>query len=360
MCLPRIVKIVTCRPTRDLMKENSEPLPDLSDDEFMQIFHLKRNIVKELIEELRPLIPNPRRSDGVPLTAKILITLAFYASGSIQTLVSKSPVHNVSQATVSRAVKQVTEAFDQIYHKYVKWPTQRSERLLIKAKFCNKFKIPGVLGCIDGTHVAILKPSYNSQLYNNVKGSQSINVMIVCDSDLNILCTNSSSPGSTHDSIVWENNILCKELNQLHDEGDCAYPLRRTMMTPILNTREGTPEHAYYLLHAAAHSTIERCISDLKSRFRCLLLARSLHYSPAVASKIVKACCILHNIANEANSPVPEMTLEEIRTEKLRTPQDVCLNELEMALEGNGSPSRALLEGEEFRQALINRLWMEP
>lgn len=80
MCLPRIVKIVTCRPTRDLMKENSEPLPDLSDDEFIQIFHLKRNIVKDIIEELRPLIPNPRRSDGVPLTAKVKnFSIAFVA-----------------------------------------------------------------------------------------------------------------------------------------------------------------------------------------------------------------------------------------------------------------------------------------
>ncbi|XP_045535292.1 putative nuclease HARBI1 [Papilio machaon] len=358
---------MTCRPTRDLLKQNSEPLSDLSDDEFMQIFHLRRYIVKGLIEELCPFIPNPRRSDGVPATTKILITLAFYASGSIQTLVGKSPVYNVSQATVSRAVRQVTEAFDKIYHKYVKWPSQRSERLLIKAKFCSKFKIPGVLGCIDGTHVAILKPSYNSQIYDNMKGSQSINVMIVCDSDLNILCTDASNPGSTHDSTVWENHPLSEQLNKFYDDGeqgfllgDSAYPLRRTMMTPILNTREGTPEHAYYLLHAAAHSTIERCISDLKSRFRCLLLARSLHYSPTVAGKIVKACCILHNIANEANSPVPEMTMEEIRTEKLRTPQDLCLStELEMALE-NSSTSRALQEGEEFRQTLINRLWMEP
>lgn len=40
------------------------------------------------------------------------------------------------------------------------------------------------------------------------------------------------------------------------------------MMTPILNTTEGTPQHLYYNLHLTARNLVERCIGVLKARFR--------------------------------------------------------------------------------------------
>lgn len=45
--------------------------------------------------------------------------------------------------------------------------------------FYEKYKIPGVVGCIDGTHVFILKPKEDEHMYFNRKGAHSINVMIV-------------------------------------------------------------------------------------------------------------------------------------------------------------------------------------
>lgn len=67
---------------------------------------------------------------------QILIALAFYATGSYQTLIGQSVFHNVSQTTVSRAVRQVTEALNHstIYNKYIIWPLQCQERNAIKAK----------------------------------------------------------------------------------------------------------------------------------------------------------------------------------------------------------------------------------
>lgn len=40
------------------------------------------------------------------------------------------------------------------------------------------------------------------------------------------------------------------------------------MMTPILNTVDGTPQHHYYVKHVTARNTVERCIGVLKARFR--------------------------------------------------------------------------------------------
>lgn len=46
-------------------------------------------------------------------------------------------------------------------------------------RFYKKFGWPGVLGCIDGTLVAIIRPSMHEERYYNRKGYHSLNVMIV-------------------------------------------------------------------------------------------------------------------------------------------------------------------------------------
>ncbi|CAG4992876.1 unnamed protein product [Colias eurytheme] len=292
---------------------------------------------------------------------KILIALAFYASGSYQTLIGQSALHNVAQITVSRSINEVTKALNKIYHKYIKWPTQCDERNIIKAKFYQKFKFPGVLGCIDGTHVAILRPHIHEERYYNRKGFHSLNVMIICDADLNILCVDASSPGSAHDSTVWQNHPLSHHLKEITENtneqvfllGDSGYPLRKTMMTPILNTIDGTPQHHYYVKHVTARNTVERCIGVLKARFRCLLVARTLHYSPTTAGKIVNACCILHNIANMARAPLPP---DEVYAEALRLQQEEN-NYAAPNYQDHRRVNRDLLEGRALQQALVDRLW---
>lgn len=41
---------------------------------------------------------------------------------------------------------------------------------------------------------------------------------------------------------------------------------------------------------------VERTIGVLKNRFRCVLGARQLHYTPEMAAKITAVCAALHNI----------------------------------------------------------------
>ena len=82
-------------------------------------------------------------------------------------------------------------------------------------------------------------------------------------------------------------------------------------MTPILNATPGSREEVYTTRHIEARNCIERCFGLLKARWRCLLRHRVLHYHPQVASKIVIACCVLHNIALEARLPPPSDIVEQ-------------------------------------------------
>lgn len=75
-------------------------------------------------------------------------------------------------------------------------------------------------------------------------------------------------------------------------------------MTPIVDTEPDTPQRYYTELHCRVRNTVERTIGVLKSRWRCLLVDRKLHYHPTMAGLITNACVVLHNIANSARLPV--------------------------------------------------------
>ncbi|XP_045449442.1 uncharacterized protein LOC123658007 [Melitaea cinxia] len=197
----------------------SDPFQNIPEDEFLARFRLGKETIRGLIAELSPFIPSPQRKDGVSVATKVIIALSFYASGSYQTWIGLGSLLNVSQVTVSRAIKQVTDALNSIFPKYVKMPDKKRERNEVKSKFYKKFHIPGILGCIDGIHIPIKKPSVHEDVYKNGMGFHSLNTMLICDSDLNILCVDASNPGLTTASSVWQSHPLNVHLNELASNG---------------------------------------------------------------------------------------------------------------------------------------------
>lgn len=90
-----------------------------------------------------------------------------------------------------------------------------------------------------------------------------------------------------------------------HVAGDSGYALRPWLLTPVINAAQRSPEDRYNVAHRRIRSLIERTNGLLKMRFRCLLKHRILHYKPDVASRIVNACVVLHNMCIEEKVPMP-------------------------------------------------------
>ncbi|XP_060809927.1 putative nuclease HARBI1 [Amyelois transitella] len=282
----------------------------MSDDEFKRNYRVTKALFHYLYQELKPLMQAPERRSDISTKYKILVALSFYATGSYQRLVECSLGTPMSQLSVSRALRDVTAALNHptILHKYIKFPQTILERNVIKRRFYEKFRIPGVIGCIDGTHVAIVRPAENEERHFNRKHFHSRNVLIICDADLNILSVDAAFGGASHDSFIWNQHPVKDHLIQLINAGesvtllgDSGYAQREYMMTPIMDAAAGSPEEHYTKMHVTARNTVERTIGALKNRWRCLLGHRVLHYHPDVAAKIINACCVLHNMCNRAH-----------------------------------------------------------
>lgn len=116
------------------------------------------------------------------------------------------------------------------------------------------------------------------------------------------------------------------------------------MMTPILGAAPGSPAEYYTNQHCRVRNTVERCIGVLKSRWRCLLAHRVLHYDPVKAAKIVNACVVLHNIANAWSAPAPELPAADVDNDQQRQVNTQHAARIERIPDTS-------------RDTLVNRLW---
>ena len=70
-------------------------------------------------------------------------------------------------------------------------------------QFLDVANFPNVLGCINGTHIALKCPLLDEHVYVNRKGFHSINVQAICNADKKFCDIDSQFPGSSADAFVF-------------------------------------------------------------------------------------------------------------------------------------------------------------
>ena len=81
--------------------------------------------------------------------------------------------------------------------------------------------MPGVVGAIDGTHIQIIAPSIDEDVFVNRKKVHSINTQNVFDATINILDVVAKWPGSTHDPRILMESGLRQLLERHHVPVGC-------------------------------------------------------------------------------------------------------------------------------------------
>ena len=78
----------------------------------------------------------------------------------------------------------------------------RADIFETKHNFYQVAGFPGVIGCIDGSHIPIVALHEDEFAYVNRKKFHSINVQAICDSNLVFMDVVAKWPGSSHDSFI--------------------------------------------------------------------------------------------------------------------------------------------------------------
>ncbi|KAH9629661.1 hypothetical protein HF086_001132 [Spodoptera exigua] len=192
----------------------------MPENEFKANYRVSKDLYEENYQNIiRPLYQLQR---GEVIYSPNFSGIVFYATGSYQRVVGGTYGTLMSQQSVSRAIRDVTAALNHqvVLSKWIKFPQTRQERDSIKRRFYEIYHIPSVLGCIYGTHVAIIRPTENDERYFNRKLFHSRNVMIICDADLKILSVDALFGGASHDSFVWNQHPIKQHLINLNNNGE--------------------------------------------------------------------------------------------------------------------------------------------
>ncbi|XP_063813803.1 putative nuclease HARBI1 [Pseudophryne corroboree] len=283
----------------------------MPDDVVVRRYRLPPHLILDTLSIIESdLESSIRYPTAIPPLTQFLAVLHFVATGSFQHVVGD--LVGMSQGQFSKVLRRVSQAFLKRVKQFIAMPLDAGALDVVKRQFEEGgSRFPHVIGVVDGTHVAIVPPRHNEEIYRNRKLFHSLNVMVVCGPSLQILSLNAKFPGSSHDAHVIRQSGIWQRLRSSQRQdmwllGDRGYPCTPWLMTPYRNPRPG-PQTAFNSALTATRQLVERTIGVLKGRFRVLhRTGGDIMYSPEMASKIVVLCAILHNIAVRSRVELPD------------------------------------------------------
>ncbi|CAN1133047.1 Protein ALP1-like, partial [Linum perenne] len=163
------------------------------------------------------------------------------------------------------------------------------------------------LGALDGTHIKLRVRTEDQTRYRDRKGDLSMNVLGVCNPNLEFIYCLAGWEGSAHDVRVVR-DALSRPNGLKIPKGtyylcDAGYTNCEGLLTPFRGQRyhlkewgpnpPNTPEELFNNKHVKVRNVIEKAFGVLKMRWA--ILRDTSWFSPEVMMSIVNACILLHN-----------------------------------------------------------------
>lgn len=201
----------------------------------------------------------------------------------------------------------------------------------------------GCLGALDGTHISVHVPCRDRGKYRNRKGNIAVNVLGVCDRDMNFIYALTGWEGSAADARVLRDAVTRDEPFKVprgcYYLCDNGYANIEGFLTPYRKVRyhrdawgnrAASPENYKELFnwrHSQARNVIERAFGLLKKRWAIL---RSPSFYPLkVQNRIILACILLHNFIRVQMPYDPIDEVEEDVGSPVQDPHIDCISSFE-------------------------------
>ena len=292
----------------------------LDEGRFQRYFRLDREQFDSLLSKIGLLITrqhtNFRRL--IPPVERVAICLRFLAMGDSYHTIAYS--YRVGISTVAYNVNQVTRViWDAMVQEYMPVHTTDDWRSIAEG-FRERWAFPNCLQSIDRKHVVIRAPDNSGSLYYNYKGTYSIVLLAVVESQYCFRVVDVGSYGRSSDGGV--NSIFGQALRDgtlgIPEDAllpgadhlgpqpfvfvaDEAFPLRRDLMRPFPGTHLYGSRRAFNFRLSHARLIMENTFGILTSQW-CMYRG-VIGVSPSNVVACVKATCILHNLIRRTTRP---------------------------------------------------------
>ena len=305
-------------------------------DEWSKNLRMDYQTFMKLTDLLREYVtPNAESFRQDTISAEKRVAMVLYYLKDQGSLRMTANTFGVSVATVSVSLRMVCHAITKhLGPLYIKFPLTKEEIKASAALFEEKFGLPQVIGCIDGTHIAIMQPSENPHDYFCYKMKYSLNCQGICDEKGLFIDAEVRWPGSVHDARVYANSavnkkFISKEIPFVNQElvpgyapvpplllGDPAYPLLPNVMKEFPTCRN-EKETTFNNHLRSTRNQIECAFGRLKARWR--ILNRTLDVDLEFATTLIYSCFVLHNFCEINNVEINhEAVQRQIIMEKQR------------------------------------------
>jgi hypothetical protein len=147
-----------------------------SDGQFKTTFRMNRRSFYSLLNILQPYIQKSTTRFREPLPPEHRLAIFLYHIALGASYLSLSNQFGCGKSTVSSIIVEVAQAiFNHMTKRYIRFPTTE-EAIRTMEFWRTKSGIPGVVACIDGSHIPIQQPSQGGRGYFNRKSFYSLNI----------------------------------------------------------------------------------------------------------------------------------------------------------------------------------------
>lgn len=135
---------------------------------------------------------------------KEAIAIFIHFVGMNEPIIAQCHLFGLSNTIIQKAKYQTADAIIKGFCAYFSPNSKLWRRSMLYIPPYEEFI--GVLGAIDGTHIAVRVPAEKCDEFRNRKNFVSTNVLIFCNFRQEILYMRTNIPGSHHDSPVYSRN----------------------------------------------------------------------------------------------------------------------------------------------------------
>ena len=284
--------------------EGRSKLPDKRrislEKHFEQTFRLNVKTFLHVTDRIGPYLKG-RNLGSLKPTFVSVVALYYLATGCTYSSVTIAIREGICIASVQRCVRAFTSVVVSRLGHIIRFPTKTKDLQLCAKTMEDRSGIPGIIGAVDGSHIAVHPGKGENGGFWNYKHYYSVILSAVVDPRGYFMCVDCGFPGKMHDagalriSKLWTHHPAWFSNAGFSIYGDAAYPLRPWLLTGFRNRDKTTDQKNFNTQGSRARVIVELAFGKLKGQWACLskgLETRTMEDW----QNIIVTCCILHNL----------------------------------------------------------------